>query len=83
MMMADGFKAFLETTDDRKPLSDYMTVLLGTQAYMAELESKIESMQDDVNLWQCMKEAGIDNVEAYSQGYHIYYERYPEKDEFA
>ena len=47
------------------------------------LQEKVESRQDDVNLWQCMKEAGIDNVEVYSHGYDIYYERYPEKDEFA
>jgi hypothetical protein len=28
-----------------------------------------------------LEEAGIDNVEAYSQGMMIYYARYPEEDE--
>ena len=44
---------------------------------------KFKQVQDDANILQCLKEAGIDNVEAYSIGMNIYYERYPEKDEFA
>jgi hypothetical protein len=39
-----------------------------------------ERLVDRSNMLQCLEEAGIDNVEAYSQGMMIYYARYPEKD---
>jgi hypothetical protein len=76
MIDAAGFKAWLATTDDTRPLKDYKTVLEGTAIFM-------EKLQDDSNILQCLREAGIDNVEAYSQGMQIYFERYPEKDDFA
>ena len=41
---------------------------------------EVAKLQDTANLWQCMQEAGIDNVEAYSFGYQLYYEQYPEKE---
>ncbi|MCK4817790.1 hypothetical protein KA005_18615 [bacterium] len=40
-----------------------------------------ERLVDRSNKLQCLEEAGIDNVEAYSQGMMLYYERYPEKDD--
>jgi hypothetical protein len=40
-----------------------------------------ERLVDRSNMLQCLEEAGIDNVEAYSQGMMIYYARYPEKDD--
>jgi hypothetical protein len=81
MMNAAGFEAWLATTDPDKPLGSYMTVLQGTAIQMKKLEEKVESMQDDVNLWECMKQAGIDNAVAYEHGYQIYFEQYPEKDD--
>ena len=45
------------------------------------LKDRIGELEDRSNILQCLEEAGIDNVEAYSQGMMLYYERYPEKDE--
>ena len=44
---------------------------------------RVEKLEDRSNKLQCLEEAGIDNTEAYSQGMSIYYDRYPEKDDYA
>jgi len=54
---------------------------LDVDIYIKEWIEKIKELEDDANILQCLRDAGIDNVEVYSQGMHIYYERYPEKDE--
>ena len=48
---------------------------------LIKLSREVAKLEDDANILQCLKEAGIDNVEAYSQGMMLYYDRYPEKDE--
>jgi len=52
----------------------------GDEVDLDELLMEIKVLEDTANLWQCMKEAGIDNAEAYSYGYCLYAERYPKKD---
>ena len=48
---------------------------------LIKLSREVAKLEDAANKLQCLQEAGIDNVEAYSQGMRIYYERYPEQDE--
>ena len=78
-------------TNDIKDLIDQIPDQDGyeTDAFLMDLESalislqtKVEKLQDDSNILQCLNEAGIDNVEAHSIGIQLYYERYPEKDEW-
>ena len=46
-----------------------------------EIIAHILPLQEAVNKLQCLDEAGIDNVEVYSIGMQLYYERYePEND---
>lgn len=46
-----------------------------------EIIAHILPLQEDANKLQCLDEAGIDNVEAYSIGMQLYYERYePDND---
>ena len=41
-----GFRAWLSTTDDRRPLKEYMTVLEGTAMQMEGLEEKLEALKE-------------------------------------
>lgn len=43
------------------------------------LKAKLTELERDSRVLQCLNEAGINNVEAYSIGMQLYYERY--KDE--
>ena len=45
-----------------------------------EIISHILPLQEAANKLQCLAEAGIDNVEAYSIGMQLYYERYEPDD---
>jgi len=62
-------------------LSTAFTELEKVKALNKTLLKDNERLADRSNMLQCLEEAGIDNVEAYSQGMMIYYARYPEKDE--
>ena len=55
-------------------------ILSNEEIDLEELLAEILKLEDDANKLQCLEEAGIDNVEAYSQGMQIYYGRYPEKE---
>lgn len=46
-----------------------------------EIIEHILPLQEDANKLQCLNEAGIDNVEAYSIGMQLYYERYESEDD--
>ena len=50
---------------------------------LVRLARKVVKLEDAANKLQALEDAGIDNVEAYSQGMQLYYERYPEKDDYA
>ncbi|GAH10674.1 unnamed protein product, partial [marine sediment metagenome] len=42
-----GFKAWLDTTDDSRPLSDYRTVLEGTIIQIAQIEDELQQLKED------------------------------------
>jgi len=50
MLNSAGFEAFLTTTDDSAPLSNYMTVLLGSVKYMAELEQQLAEKDKEIEM---------------------------------
>lgn len=45
-MNSEGFAAFLKTTDERLPLGNYMTVLMGTATYFATLEEENKKIRE-------------------------------------
>ena len=45
MLNSQGFKAWLDTTDGRQSLDSYRTVLEGSIAYMAQLETENERLR--------------------------------------
>ena len=77
----NDFAVALTIRELKKEITNLQKGICGTNAELSKAWDKIEKLQDDANILQCLREAGIDNVEAYSQGMMLYYERYPEKDE--
>jgi len=69
--------------DDPKWVNDFAVALTirALKKEISSLEFLADKLKDRSNILSCLEEAGIDNVEAYSQGMHLYFERYPEKDE--
>lgn len=47
------------------------------------IEKKMTEFERDSNILQCLNEAGIDNVEAYSIGMQLYYERHDPDGDWA
>ena len=45
------------------------------------IEARILELETSANKLQCLQEAGIDNVEAYSIGMQLYYKRYEPEEE--
>ena len=50
------------------------------QAHIDELYRILQLLETDSRKLQCLDEAGIDNVEAYSIGMQLYYERWEPED---
>lgn len=59
MRISEGFGAWLSTTDDRRPLKDYKTVLEGTLIQIRNLEEEHEcAIKELATCW------GTDDLEA-------------------
>ena len=78
-MDSEGFAAWLKTTDERLPLGNYMTVLMGTAAHMKNVEAENKKIREYFAVAQGMTQAEADTyIDAHLNDVDLYPD--PEKE---